>query len=105
MSTPDTTRRAIAVEDLTEDDIARIRDARVEGQDEYRVTVIPTSQGYDVIVDHLATWRRKSGSVAQREYIDQMTRGLIEDIETDLVDVAAGHMPESAGRRTPEAER
>jgi hypothetical protein len=98
-------RHALRVEDLSEDDLARIRDAKVDKTDEYRVTVIPTAQGYDVVVDHIPTWRRKSGSVAQQEYIDQMAQGLREDIEADLADLAAGHMPESAGRRTPEAER
>ena len=75
------------------------------GPSEYRLKIIPTAQGYDVIIDHTPTWRRKSGSVAQLEYVLQLAQGLRGDIETDLADVAAGHMPESAGRRTPESER
>jgi hypothetical protein len=74
---------------------------------DYRVAVtpyVPTEHHALIVVDHMPSWRRKSGT-AQIGRLVHMAACLKEDIESDLFDVAQGNMPPEAGRFVPEAER
>lgn len=55
-----------------------------------------------VITRDVAQVIRKHGEL---EYAIGRAKSLREDIKTDFANLAEGYMPESAGRRMPEAER
>jgi hypothetical protein len=74
---------------------------------DYRVMLASagTQWGHVIVtVDHIPTWRRKSGtSQAGREA--HMAACLKEDIENDLRDVAEGILPTGFGRFAPDEDR